>query len=339
MSSPEPHVMNAFEQSLLPYWFPMCCSGELSAERPLGFDFLGEKIVIWRTRNAVRAWKDYCPHRGSRLSLGRIHNDKLSCGYHGWEFDERGVCVCIPVETEARIPERARIETMYKAVEQGGLIWINPGGNSDAPPSLPQYKDSDYRVMAAGPYEIETSMGRMCENFLDSSHIPFVHEGTIGVPDYPEVPRFETMEINGLPAVNNVQVYSTVSNKSGKAAPVYFDYRALSPAAVCFEARWTENEPKANHALMLAVRPVHEEKSCVFFSSALRDVKDSETHVKKLESSVSVLMQDKPIVESQQPRRLPISPRAEINLPSDAMAAAWRRYLRNINFTYGTVTD
>ena len=317
----------------------MCCSKDLSSERPLGFDFLGEKIVVWRTKNAVHAWRDYCPHRGSRLSLGRIHSDRLSCGYHGWEFDDSGECVCIPVERKASIPERARIETMYKAVEQGGLIWINLGGKSDGVPSMPQYSDSDYRIMAIGPFEIETSMGRMCENFLDSSHIPFVHEGTIGVPDYPEIPCFETIEINGLPAVNNVQVYSTVSGESGRAAPIYFDYRVLSPGAVCFEARWTENEPKANHALMLAVRPVHEEKTCVFFSSALRDVKDTETHAKKLESSVSVLMQDKPIVESQQPKRLPINPRAEIHLPSDTMTVDWRRYLRSINFTYGTITD
>ena len=332
-------MKNESEQSLLPYWFPMCCSEVLTGEKPQGFDFLGNKIVIWRTKDSIHAWRDYCPHRGSRLSLGRIHNGRLSCGYHGWEFDESGTCVCIPVEKDARIPERARIETMYKAVEQGGLIWINLGNKSYALPSLPQYSDSDYRVMAAGPYEIETSMGRMCENFLDSSHIPFVHEGTIGVPDYPEVPRFETTEINGLPAVSNVQVFSTVSGESGNAAPIYFDYRVLSPAAVYFEARWTENEPDANHVLMLAVRPVHEEKSYVFFSSALRDVKDRETHVNKLNSSVSVLMQDKPIVESQQPKRLPINPREEIHLPSDAMTVAWRRYLRNINFTYGTITD
>jgi phenylpropionate dioxygenase-like ring-hydroxylating dioxygenase large terminal subunit len=45
--------------------------------------------------------------------------------------------------------------------------------------------------------------------------------------------------------------------------------------------------------------------------------------------------QDRAIVESQRPELLPLDLQAELHLRSDRMAIAYRKWLREIGFTYG----
>jgi phenylpropionate dioxygenase-like ring-hydroxylating dioxygenase large terminal subunit len=46
--------------------------------------------------------------------------------------------------------------------------------------------------------------------------------------------------------------------------------------------------------------------------------------------------QDRVVVESQRPELLPLDLQAELHLRSDRMAIAYRKWLREIGFTYGT---
>ena len=49
---------------------------------------LGEQVVIFRTDKGVAvALEDACPHRKLPLSHGRLHADRIECGYHGLTFD------------------------------------------------------------------------------------------------------------------------------------------------------------------------------------------------------------------------------------------------------------
>jgi len=58
------------------------------ADQPHAVTLLGEDVVLWRDGSgAVRAMKDQCPHRGAKLSMGRVENGRLECGYHGWQFE------------------------------------------------------------------------------------------------------------------------------------------------------------------------------------------------------------------------------------------------------------
>ena len=64
---------------------------------PLGRILLDEPRVLYRTcGDAVVALEDRCPHRGFPLHGGRLINDQLECGYHGFTFDATGRCVRIP---------------------------------------------------------------------------------------------------------------------------------------------------------------------------------------------------------------------------------------------------
>lgn len=67
-------------------WYVACTPDEI-AEKPLGRQICGEKIVFYRgAEGKVAAVEDFCPHRGAPLSLGFVRDGNLVCGYHGLEM-------------------------------------------------------------------------------------------------------------------------------------------------------------------------------------------------------------------------------------------------------------
>ena len=50
-----------------------------------------------------------------------------------------------------------------------------------------------------------------------------------------------------------------------------------------------------------------------------------------------VASQDIAIVNSQQPRRLPLNLQAEVHLPSDRYSIAYREWLKQQGITFGTI--
>ncbi len=49
-----------------------------------------------RRAGSAVAPEDFCPHRGAPLSLGRVVDGKLVCGYHGLEMGCDGKTVAMP---------------------------------------------------------------------------------------------------------------------------------------------------------------------------------------------------------------------------------------------------
>jgi phenylpropionate dioxygenase-like ring-hydroxylating dioxygenase large terminal subunit len=50
-----------------------------------------------------------------------------------------------------------------------------------------------------------------------------------------------------------------------------------------------------------------------------------------------IIKQDIPVVESQRPELLPLDLQAELHLRSDRTAIAYRKYLRELGVSFGTV--
>ena len=72
-------------------WHPVLAADALPAGEPRAARLLGDDLVLWRDANgAPQAWADRCPHRGTRLSLGRVvqgaDGARLECPYHGWQL-------------------------------------------------------------------------------------------------------------------------------------------------------------------------------------------------------------------------------------------------------------
>ena len=72
-------------------WHPVAMSAALEPGAITSAKLLGMELALWRgSDGVVHAWEDRCPHRGTRLSVGRFVGDGIVCAYHGWRFEADG---------------------------------------------------------------------------------------------------------------------------------------------------------------------------------------------------------------------------------------------------------
>ena len=77
-------------------WYVAATPNEID-DKPLGRRVCGERIVFYRAEGGrAAALEDWCPHRGAPLSLGRVVEGKLVCGYHGLEMGCDGKTIAMP---------------------------------------------------------------------------------------------------------------------------------------------------------------------------------------------------------------------------------------------------
>jgi len=173
------------------YWYPVIESRKLR-RRPVPVRVLGEDLVLFRSDGKVGALVDRCPHRGTRLSLGRvIFPGTLSCGYHGWTFDRKGECLAALVEgPDSKIPGKVRV-TAYPVEERFGIVWVFMGEGE--PPPL----EEDLAPDALAPdiprfhyfEEWACDWRAITENIVDASHPFIVHRNSF-VSLFQKVPAY-----------------------------------------------------------------------------------------------------------------------------------------------------
>ncbi|MFO7562637.1 MAG: aromatic ring-hydroxylating dioxygenase subunit alpha [Enhygromyxa sp.] len=166
-------------------WVPAAFAGRLRAD-PIAVDLGGEELALFRdSQGDARALVDRCPHRGVRLSLGRVVEGCLECPYHGWRFAGDGRCEHVPYNPTAR---RERLgAAAIPTVERGGLIWVftDEAADADDPqvragPLVPERLErADLRRREA-EFRWACHWTRLAENMLDVPHLAFVHRRTIG---------------------------------------------------------------------------------------------------------------------------------------------------------------
>lgn len=109
---------------------PVSLSGGIEPGARTGTSVNGQAVVVWRGQDGrVRAWDDWCPHRGMRLSFGFVRGSQLTCIYHGWSFGPSGQCLSIPAHP-AMTPSPKITARSLPAAEALGMIWVGDG----APP-------------------------------------------------------------------------------------------------------------------------------------------------------------------------------------------------------------
>ncbi len=107
-------------------WQPVVPSHFLRTSDNIVAGFLdGDELALWRSSDGVpQAWENRCPHRGTRLTLGRIMGERLSCAYHGWEFSANGGrCSVIPAHPQAPAPKNLAVKT-FAVREASGMVWV-----------------------------------------------------------------------------------------------------------------------------------------------------------------------------------------------------------------------
>lgn len=169
-----------FNKSQVPLYF----SKDLKSGSSKSLVVHGKPYVLWKTQTGQYSLlSNRCPHRGARLSDGKVHN-VISCPYHGWEFDTDGTCVNIPQmpkNNTFNIPKSCNVPSIT-CTEDDGIIWANIGMRSDNTHILKtnylskknDYFVTDYFLNAPYSYFLQA------ENLLDPAHIHFVHDGFQG---------------------------------------------------------------------------------------------------------------------------------------------------------------
>jgi phenylpropionate dioxygenase-like ring-hydroxylating dioxygenase large terminal subunit len=311
-------------------WHAVAWASQVNDHAPVASRLLDESLVVWRNQQGVHAWKDLCVHRGSRLSAGRIHNNCLACPYHGWEYDSSGRCVLIPAHPEHPPPARATVTT-YSAMEAYGLVWVCLGSPKHKLSPFPEWDDTSFRKVFAGPYLYRAHGPRVMENLLDVAHFPFVHAGYLGDPGRARIGDYE-VEVSGDEIIaKDIPVWQPDPDGTGRPADVFYTYHVLRPLAV----RFTKVHGANRFSMLACVTPAGDCQSLAWLVMALNYAHETPAdELRRFQDDVS--NQDIPVVEGQRPELLPLDLQAELHLRSDRTALAYRRWLKKIGLQYGT---
>lgn len=162
-------------------WYVVLSSEEVPRARAVGHRRLGQDLVSWRdARGQVQVALDRCPHRGARLSLGRVVDGCLECPFHGFRFDSRGACVAIPAHPDRPISDAMSLIPLPSR-EAHGFVWVWTGPEPPDEAPIPFFDFSGHTWAGSGFVEpVATSYTRAIENQLDFPHLPFVHRSSIG---------------------------------------------------------------------------------------------------------------------------------------------------------------
>ena len=174
-------------------WYVACTPDEI-ADKPLGRQICGEKMVFYRGHGGeVAAVEDFCPHRGAPLSLGYVDNGNLVCGYHGLVMGGDGRTVEMPGQRVRGFP----CNKTFAVQERHGFIWVWPGEQAQADPALIPYLEwaqSDEWAYGGGLFHIHCDYRLMIDNLMDLTHETYVHASSIGQKEIDEAPPVTTVE-------------------------------------------------------------------------------------------------------------------------------------------------
>lgn len=324
------------------HWHPVALSTAVT-DAPLGVELLEHRLVLWRDPSgSVQAWADKCPHRGARLSLGKLCGGKLECVYHGWQFDASGRCVYVPALPDF-VPPDGHAARSYFCAEHYGLVWVRmTAAHAVASPALPQFAaeaDVQLRKVNCGPYDVQTSAPRIVENFLDMAHFGFVHEHWLGGRDTAAVANYQVHGTpTGIRATGCYAMQPKSNPHSTSVAQVEYTYEVTAPyAAVLTKIPDSHSVSVAGYreAIGLFICPVAPERSRVWFRLAVADFESLDQTLRDFQHTI--FTQDQPVLESQSPKRLPLDLHAEVHTAVDKSSSAYRRYLSQQAITFGVI--
>jgi phenylpropionate dioxygenase-like ring-hydroxylating dioxygenase large terminal subunit len=307
-------------------WHPVAESDDVT-DGPLAVTLLGRALVLWRSGGSIVAAPDRCPHREAPLSIGRVTDGVLACGYHGWSFGAAGACVSIPSSgATATIPPTAHLPCV-EVRERYGLVWIRlESGDSDLP-EIPQESDPAFRRINSGMQRWAVSTPRMVDNFCDVSHFPWVHVGTFGEHQDPVVDRVELDDLDHgwFGYEYEVEVANPEAAESATGVADAVVRRRMSTGFhLPFDVRSTiRYETGLEHVLLLCSTPVDDETSLFTFVVWRNDDHGSDPEA-AIAFDRAIGAEDQRLLE-QIPGTMPLHRKDLVSVQADRCSVEWRR--------------
>jgi phenylpropionate dioxygenase-like ring-hydroxylating dioxygenase large terminal subunit len=311
--------------TLANYWHAVAASADVD-EQPSRVTLLGQDLVIFRHEDGVSVFDDVCIHRGTALSLGWITDGRLTCPYHGWEYDRTGTCVRIPALPEGSpIPRKARA-TVRRCAEAYGLVWVALEEPVQPIPEFPhrEWEDPEFRTFLALSYDWKTSAGRSVENFMDFSHFPFVHEGLLGSRDMTVVQPHQIIDTDyGLSY--SFQQPEPATLHSAADTLVTWEYYLYRPFTIHLRKLTPDGEVTL---ISMVASPTADDRTRMWVWIGRNYNLDPAEDKSFADFSNTIMEQDRVVVESQRPEKIPVDLKEELHLKvPDASGIAFRRML------------
>ena len=314
------HVLAAF-------WHPVAFAREVE-DRPLKRRLLDVDLVLYRSPAGVTVALDRCPHRGARLSDGVVDKGRLICPMHGLHYDHSGACTRIPslADGEAAIPKKLCL-SVCASVERYGLVWTCLKGEAAWPlPDWPQLEDPGLKRIHVPSGEWATSAGRHVENFNDVAHFPWVHLRSFGGKKSDPIPTYkvETTDTGLSFEMSYTEGGNRFPDGVKKAnRKVRYIYELTYPFSTLLHV--CPLGSNYVHYFADAASPVSAERTRIFqVYTDTTGYPDFDTWTAE---ALIINEEDRPLVEGQSPKALPLDISEEISIPADRMSLAYRKGL------------
>jgi len=168
-------------------WYPAVRTDELRPGRTTTALLLGLPLLLGRRKDGrLFAMRDLCPHRGIPLSAGWFDGERVTCKYHGWEFEPcSGQCTKIPSLTSEDTLDPTKIFAgSYACEERDGHAWVwvpEPGTGMGARsgaelPPVPEVPKFSAKFKSAHLHaDLPCNVDHGIIGLMDPAHGPFVH--------------------------------------------------------------------------------------------------------------------------------------------------------------------
>lgn len=194
---------------ILNHWHPVMPARQLKKNAVAGVRLAGRDLALFRdSAGKVSALTDHCPHRRMKLSLGKVVDDKLQCGYHGWSFD-----ACGNGESPAT-PKLYACAEHFETAEAFEAIWVR---NAGATTLFPRFDVEGHFNVCNMYHRVKAPLELTLDNFCEIEHTPTTH-AFFGYP----LERMHEVEVEFLPTDTSVRVVNR-----GPRKPISRFVRAL----------------------------------------------------------------------------------------------------------------
>ncbi|MBV8146762.1 MAG: aromatic ring-hydroxylating dioxygenase subunit alpha [Gammaproteobacteria bacterium] len=188
------------ERILKPSWQIACHLSQIP--RPgdfITFELGTDSVIVLRDAGgAIRALRNVCRHRGTRLLEGSGHcHGRITCPYHGWTYRYDGSLLATPArESFPGLDLRQHSLEAVHIEEALGFVWVCLAAEPPPAPSTvwaPLMEElAPYRLAELVPTqplyleEWQVDWKIAMDNYLESYHVPIGHPGLnrLFTPDY-----------------------------------------------------------------------------------------------------------------------------------------------------------
>ncbi len=227
--------------------------------------------------------------------------------------------------------------SLLPVIERYGCIWTSFGSPSQDLFPIIEYAESDRRNIIAGSIGVNVSAPRAIENFLDMGHFPYVHTDILGAEPHTEVKEYDveiSYERDEILATRCRFFQPRAALTATDGQDVDYIYRVPHPYCSVLYKSCPADESRLD-VIAIFCQPMTEETIRAHLMLSMIDADNTDAGIRRFQQTI--FGQDRPILENQYPKRLPLDPRAETPIRADKSAIAYRGWLSQKGVNYGVI--